>query len=138
MQTCNFQVWSCIYRKFCDQLQSPAKVTIFKNNDRSLLPVVWRPGNFEVKISAEDSADFLRDHVEEAVSDTDNLKVVHCHQNNDPTLPMQMMVEIKLNSKNVPPDGFELIHEPNVWLRNRLFMVSGEKWSRRDFPIIRI
>ena len=51
---------------------------------------------------------------------TDSLRVVHCHQNNDPTLPMQMMVELKLNSEIAPPDGFELIHEPNVWLRHGL------------------
>ena len=50
---------------------------------------------------------------------------MHCHQNNDPTLPMQMMVEIKHHSKIAPSAGFELIQEPNVWLRQG-FLLNSE------------
>ena len=66
---------------------------------------------------------YFRDSTVEAISNTDSLRVVHCHQNNDPTLPMQMMVALKLNSKIAPPDGFELINEPNVWLRQGYYQV---------------
>ena len=65
---------------------------------------------------------YLREQAAETVSNKDSLRVVHCHQNNDPTLPMQMMVEMKLNSKIEAPEGFELIHEPNVWLRQDFYL----------------
>ena len=35
---------------------------------------------------------------------------------------MQMMVEMKLNSKIEAPEGFELIDEPNVWLRQDFYL----------------
>ena len=49
--------------------------------------------------------------------------LVHCHQNNDPTLPMQMMVEMKLNSKIKAPEGLNSYMNPMFGSRKALIRI---------------